>query len=224
MAATGIATGFALSLLVLGLWSAVGGHVALGDPWLLLTSQLALWIGFVGAPVVASRRHGTGAVGRDFGLGWPTGREVLLGLAGGLVGRVVSLLVVLPYVLVAHDRAGSEPPTVLGTQPKGIDGWAVVVVLAVVGAPLVEELLFRGLIQGAFSRRIGAVPALFVTALIFAGVHTVNEGPIAPLLIFPSAVVLGWLRYRTGRLAAGMVAHATFNASLFVLLLVPGLS
>jgi membrane protease YdiL (CAAX protease family) len=33
--------------------------------------------------------------------------------------------------------------------------------------------------------------------------------------------VLGYLRYRTGRLAAGMMAHATFNATMFLLLLVP---
>jgi hypothetical protein len=85
----------------------------------------------------------------------------------------------------------------------------------------VEELFFRGLLQGAFTRRIGATPAIFVTALIFAFAHITSEGPLAPLVIFPSGLVLGYLRQRTGRLAAGMVAHATFNASLFLLFLIP---
>jgi membrane protease YdiL (CAAX protease family) len=35
------------------------------------------------------------------------------------------------------------------------------------------------------------------------------------------ALVLGYLRHRTGRLAAGMIAHASFNAILFIMLLVP---
>lgn len=97
----------------------------------------------------------------------------------------------------------------------------VVITLAVIGAPLVEELFFRGLLQGAFTRRVGAVPALFITAIIFSFAHVLNEGPLAPIALFPLALVLGYLRYRTGRLAAGMVAHALFNASLFLLFLVP---
>lgn len=97
----------------------------------------------------------------------------------------------------------------------------LLIALAVIGAPLIEELFFRGLVQGAFTRRIGAVPALFVTAIIFSFAHILNEGLLAPLALFPMAVVLGYLRYRTNRLAAGMVAHALFNASVFLLFLVP---
>jgi membrane protease YdiL (CAAX protease family) len=44
---------------------------------------------------------------------------------------------------------------------------------------------------------------------------------VAPLILFPMALIVGYLRQRTGRLAAGMVAHATFNASLFALFLIP---
>jgi hypothetical protein len=97
----------------------------------------------------------------------------------------------------------------------------LLILLAVVGAPLVEELFFRGLLQGAFTRRIRAIPALFVTAIIFSFAHVLNEGLLALVALFPMAVVLGYLRYRTGRLAAGMAAHALFNASLFLLFLVP---
>ena len=42
------------------------------NPWFMLISQLGLWVGFVGAGVVASRRHGTGSLATDFGLAWPT--------------------------------------------------------------------------------------------------------------------------------------------------------
>jgi membrane protease YdiL (CAAX protease family) len=48
-----------------------------------------------------------------------------------------------------------------------------------------------------------------------------NEGPFAPYVLFPGALVLGYLRYRFGRLAPGMVAHGVFNALAFALFLVP---
>ena len=37
----------------------------------------------------------------------------------------------------------------------------------------------------------------------------------------PMALILGYLKQRTGRLAPGMVAHAVFNASVLLLFLVP---
>jgi hypothetical protein len=193
------------------------------DPWYLLASQLALWVGLLGAVFVASRKNGTRSLVRDYGLSWPTWPDLGSGVVGGLIARVLPTVIVV-LLAVGDSRArnpGAAPPTVLGISPGGTTGWVIVVVLAVIGAPVVEELFFRGLLQGAFTRRVGAVPAIFITALIFATAHITSEGPAAPIILFPAGVILGYLRYRTGRLAAGMVAHATFNASLFLLLLVP---
>ena len=199
------------------------GQIDVNDPWYLLAGQLALWVGFVGAVLVASRMNGSGSLAADYGLSWPRLRDWWLGLAGAVVGRILPLIVLVCIVLAGSGfgNPNAAAPRIVGVTPSGTAGWVVVVVLAVVGAPLVEELFFRGLLQGAFTRRVGAVPALFVTALIFSFAHVLNEGPLAPLALFPMAVVLGYLRYRTGRLAAGMVAHALFNASLFLLFLVP---
>ena len=84
-----------------------------------------------------------------------------------------------------------------------------------------EELFFRGLIQGAFTRRVGAVSAIFVTAVIFSFAHILNEGALAPLIFFPAALDARVPATTTRRLAPGMVAHSTFNAIAFVLLVVP---
>jgi hypothetical protein len=193
------------------------------DPWFLLASQLALWVGFVGSVMVASRMNGTGRLSADFGLSWPRVKDLWLGAAGAAVGRILPLFVLICIVLAGSgfNTPNSAAPHLLGATPSGTVGWVVVISLAVIGAPLVEELFFRGLLQGAFTRRVGAVPALFITAIIFSFAHVLNEGPLAPVALFPMALVLGYLRYRTGRLAAGMVAHALFNASLFLLLLIP---
>jgi membrane protease YdiL (CAAX protease family) len=199
------------------------GQIDVNDPWYLLAGQLALWVGFVGAVLVASRMNGTRSLVTDYGLSWPRLKDLWLGLGGAVVGRILPLIVLI-RIVVAGSGFGTPngaAPEVLGVTPSSTAGWVVVIVLAVLGAPLVEELFFRGLLQGAFTRRVGAVPSLFITALIFSFAHVLNEGPLAPLALFPMAVVLGYLRYRTGRLAAGMVAHALFNASLLALFLIP---
>lgn len=197
--------------------------VNLNDPWFLLASQLALWVGFVGSVIVASRMNGTGRLSDDYGLSWPRLKDLWMGTVGAVVGRFLPLIVLI-CLIVAGSGFGTPngaSPEILGLTPSGTTAWVVVITLAVIGAPLVEELFFRGLLQGAFTRRVGAVPALFITAVIFSFAHVLNEGALAPVALFPLALVLGYLRHRTGRLAAGMVAHALFNASLFLLLLVP---
>jgi membrane protease YdiL (CAAX protease family) len=182
----------------------------------MVVSQLALWVGFLGAVVVASWRNGTHSLVRDYGLSWPRGRDLT-------AGRVPSTLILILIVVATHgfntpSTAGRE---IDGATPEGLTGWVVTGLFLVVGAPIVEELLFRGLIQGAFTRRLGATPAIFVTALIFSFAHVLNEGPAAPFVLFPAALILGYLRRRYGRLAPGMIAHATFNGVAFALLLVP---
>jgi len=226
IAAVGAGIGMVASLVV-GAFYIVGASPSATslaqDPWFLLWTQLTLWFGFVGAVLVASRRNGTSSLKADYGLSVPGIKDMWLGLAGAVVGRFLPLLVLISLVLAGSGfgTPNSASHAVLGVTPSGAAAWAIVVSLTVVGAPLVEELFFRGLLQGAFTRRLGPVPAIFVTAVIFCFAHVLSDGPVAPVGLFPVAVVLGYLRYRTGRLAAGMIAHATFNASLFLLFLIP---
>jgi membrane protease YdiL (CAAX protease family) len=224
IAAVGAGIGFVGSFAVaIGYFAAGSGHLDARNPWYMLASQAVLWAGFVGAALFASWRNGTRSLARDFGLSWPRWRDLSSGAAGGLVGRLPSTLVLILIVLAgngfnAPNAAGRQ---INGTTPEGTTGWVVMGLLLVVGAPIVEELFFRGLIQGAFTRRLGPTPAIFVTALIFCFAHVLSQGPIAPLVLFPAALVLGYLRHRFGRLAPGMIAHSTFNAVAFALLLVP---
>lgn len=224
IAAIGIGVGLAGSIAVAVAFAIRStGHFDVRNPWFVLTSQCALWAGMVGATIVASWRNGTRSLARDYGLSWPRRGDVWKGVVGGIAGRLPPTLVLVAIVLA--DRGFNVPNPaghrINGLTPEGTAGWVVVTLIAVVGAPVVEELFFRGLVQGAFTRRIGAVPALFVTALIFSMAHILNEGPFAPFVLFPGAVVLGYLRHRYGRLAPGMVAHATFNSIAYALLFVP---
>lgn len=83
-------------------------------------------------------------------------------------------------------------------------GWASIVV----GAPLAEEPLFRGLILGGFIRRYGSTNAIVYSALLFVIFH-LNPWQAAAGLV--TGLFLGWLTIRTGSLWPAVCAHLLNN-------------
>ena len=77
-------------------------------------------------------------------------------------------------------------------------------------APLVEEFLFRGAIQGHLLRK-GMNPwaALFIASAIFGIIHM---NPIQIPFAFAIGLIFGWLYYRTGSLVPGIVGHFLNNS------------
>jgi len=80
-------------------------------------------------------------------------------------------------------------------------------------APLVEEIVFRGLLYSSLARLIGAAWALTVTVLIFAAIHVPqywpNFGVIGTILLL--SFVLTAIRARTGKLLPCFLVHLFFN-------------
>ena len=71
-----------------------------------------------------------------------------------------------------------------------------------------EEIMFRGLILGAYERR-GTSQAILISALLFAGLHGSVSGLPAHLMI---GAALGFTAVSTGSLLPPMVLHAAYNA------------
>jgi membrane protease YdiL (CAAX protease family) len=89
------------------------------------------------------------------------------------------------------------------------------VIGAVVLAPVVEEILFRGYLLGSLLPVLRPVPAQLVTAAAFGAVHFGGyQLPIGVL-----GLLFGWLRVRYSALAPGMLAHALHNALTFAVAL-----
>jgi len=84
-------------------------------------------------------------------------------------------------------------------------------------APLVEELLFRGMLYPLVRRAAGVTAAVLVTATTFAFIHGAQLGYAwAPLLsIFVVSVVFTLVRERTGSVAASFLVHCGYNLALF---------
>ncbi|WP_210269823.1 CPBP family intramembrane glutamic endopeptidase [Hyphomicrobium methylovorum] len=100
----------------------------------------------------------------------------------------------------------------------GTGAWWLMLIAAGIGAPLAEELLFRGLLYAVLRRSVfGFLGTALVTSVLWASLHANYSiyGVIAVLVI---GIYLAFLRERTGTLVAPMVAHGVYN-SLIVLIL-----
>ena len=84
-----------------------------------------------------------------------------------------------------------------------------------IGAPVVEEIFYRGLLQRSLERRFGVWPGILGSALLF-GVSHFQLLQLPALVLF--GVVLGLLAQRTGRLAAPIAAHIVFNMTTVLFL------
>jgi membrane protease YdiL (CAAX protease family) len=96
--------------------------------------------------------------------------------------------------------------------------------LAVVWQPIVEELLFRGCLQGFLSIReggqrsfVGISIANLLTSVAFAGAHLASHSFLwASLTLFPS-LLFGVLRDRSGSVFPPIALHLIYNAGYFML-------
>jgi membrane protease YdiL (CAAX protease family) len=209
----GLVVGLFLSSVLAGVWMAFSHdqELSLGG---MAFAQVGLWLGLVGSVVLATRRKGSGSLTLDFG--WAFRR---IDLAVGLGVGIGAQLVIVPGVaLLLRPLLGQ--PEVSGPVRKLVDaanGPAVVglILIAVVGAPLVEELFFRGLLLRSIEKRFGSVWAIVGSSVLFGLAHPQDLPAKAQALIMVSLAVFGaalaTLAVKTRRLGPGILAHATFN-------------
>jgi uncharacterized protein len=83
----------------------------------------------------------------------------------------------------------------------------------VILAPVVEELIFRGVIFSSFQRIYPAFWVIFFSALLFALFH-LNPWQLGPTFLL--GLLLGYVRLKTGSLLAAMLTHALHNLMIFL--------
>ena len=91
-------------------------------------------------------------------------------------------------------------------------------VFAVTVGPLMEELLFRGFFYPVLARRIGAAPAVLLTALPFGLLHYPQyKSWAAVVVVMLVGVVLTTVRAMTKSVAASFLVHVGYNGTLMAL-------
>lgn len=152
---------------------------------------------------------------------WISVRDVVIGVPLGFACQYILMNVVnWPLMKLfpdsfSFDEISQRATDLTNTAPGA---WVIVLILVVVvGAPIVEEIVYRGAVQTHLQKTAGTGVALIGTAVLFAAIHmSLIEFPG----LFAFALVLGYSRLRSDTLGLPIVTHMAFNAAGLILVLV----
>ena len=216
---------FGLSMVLGGVGVDVASSLIATDAPLMTKNAIATWGGLGGAllaclPAAAIWNDRPAPLNAARPMGWVAGI-----LAAGL-----TLLIAIPLVQavsaigqLVQTWFSSEAPSNIAHEtlrlmvesPRDL-WWWLLAAGAVIGAPILEEILYRGFIQQS-ARKVGMGPwsASIITGGLFALMHLSaipTENQISALSgLAVLGLGLGLLREKTGRLDACIYAHAGFN-------------
>lgn len=158
------------------------------------------------------------------------GRDLLWG-ALGFLAAVPMVFATIQTAVLLGELFGREAPVLAHDMLKMLVdsdstlGSALIAVSAILVAPILEEAVFRGIVQSVMvevageARRWGVVfVAAFVFAMIHANTATWENWQALPGL-FVLGLVLGWLYERSGSLWPGIILHMGFNTLNIVMAL-----
>ncbi len=130
-------------------------------------------------------------------------RHVVL-TVGGLYGLIFALSLLLPSRETAFDRLLQTSPHVR----------VVIALLAIGTAPLVEELVYRGVLYPALQIRVGRARAIAFVTILFALVHYPQYSASTLILVAVTVLsfVITMIRAYTGQLLPCVVTHLIYNA------------
>jgi uncharacterized protein len=138
--------------------------------------------------------------------------HVVVGIAGGFGGTVLASTT----ITVLTSLTGPVEPPQQSLRQLLVEGDATAAALAtiaaVVLAPVVEEVVFRGALFRATRDRFGFAAGALLSAGIFALVHVELRQPVYSVSLLVLGLWLAWLLERTRTLWVPMLAHATFNS------------
>ena len=161
-------------------------------------------------------------------IGWPAPgrrlRELGVGALLGLLLVVVSLVTSVIVASVLESLTGETVETPEQVSPD-LRGWGIVilVVLAVIVAPVVEEFVFRGLLFRSIADHHGFWLGAIASAVPFGLTHVAVGAAVdlwaLRITLTVVGIVLAWIHWRRRNLMANIAAHATFNVIGVVIIL-----
>lgn len=131
-------------------------------------------------------------------------------LAGGLgaIGMYAATIGVAGVQYMFTHQKPEETAVTLFTSTHDAALIATFTFLAVVAAPFMEELIFRGFLFNALLRYLPVWLAAVLSGLVFG----ISHGSLSAFLpLAASGVVLAYVYVRSGSLTASMLTHALFN-------------
>ena len=126
----------------------------------------------------------------------------------GMWGFAIAYLPVSLLLLAVSPFRTAHPLIELFLKNPTPEMWRTLLFSAIVVAPLFEEFLFRVLLLNSLRQLLDPFRAILISSAIFAMIH----GLVDAIPLYPLALVLGFLYYRTGSYLSVVTMHAMFNA------------
>ncbi|MGB3719777.1 MAG: type II CAAX endopeptidase family protein [Hyphomicrobiaceae bacterium] len=143
------------------------------------------------------------------------GRLFLAAVVIMFLAQAVYNAIVLPF---AHETVVDDVRPLV--EPLESDAFWVFALALVVGAPVSEEILFRGFLLSALAQsRLGFFGAAMVTTLAWTVLHAGYSG-IGLIEVFLAGLLFSWLLWRTGSLWVPLVCHGIYNGVVTIAILV----
>lgn len=194
-----------------------GGAVSAGAATALFYGVLVGTCVLVGRPIAAL---GGGWLA-SFGLGPPRWMDWPVAVAAAGVQFLARILVALLLLGLIPALRGADASN-LDVDGLGGPGLGATALVVVVVAPIVEEILFRGLILRTAMTRVGFWPAALGSSAVFALFHAPAVDSVAGASVLVSSIFVFSLgqcllvRWQ-GRLAPAMISHAVANGAALLL-------
>ena len=149
-----------------------------------------------------------------------------IGFPRTLVTGAVLMLAAYPLIFLADvitQRFVSKAPrkqeiVEMFNESGTLEQRALIIVLAITVAPLIEEFIFRFFLYGVLKRYFGRCVGIIISSLLFGAVHA-HLPSFGPLFVLGScfAIAYEW----SGSLLVSMTMHALFNALTLTALAFP---
>jgi membrane protease YdiL (CAAX protease family) len=137
-----------------------------------------------------------------------------------LLGAVTQLLLVpvlyVPIFWLLGEQDVSAAARGLSDRADSSLGIGLLVLVVGIGAPIVEEIYYRGLVQQSLSAKIGSTAAILMTSFVF-GLSHFQLLQLPALVLF--GTIVGVAARRFGRLGLSIWTHVGFNLVTVVALL-----
>lgn len=138
-------------------------------------------------------------------------KNVCIAVVGAFVSQGIQ------YVLSSIAHQSTTDPATYTALHSNI--WSITVIALLLISPILEEILFQGILQNGILKNTSPIIAIILTAFIFAIIHGFgfNMGTIA---LFVSGLAYALVFYYTNDLKMAILCHGISNSIVMALLLV----
>lgn len=135
------------------------------------------------------------------------GAGTFLGFGGYAVAVIlIALMSAIPAVMESQNQYMEQQEAIMAAQPNF---WMEILYISV-AAPLLEEILCRGLMLKTLKQSMKPSTAIFISALIFALIH----GNLYQIVFtLPLGILMGYLAHRFDSIWPSVMTHIAFNFS-----------